>query len=61
MDFAVLLFLTIFGLIGLGTVAFVALSFHVGWTGYTPNDQSDGRGFLSKVKKSESSANNQEQ
>jgi hypothetical protein len=35
MDVAVFLFMGLIGLILVGSVAFIGLSLHVGWTGYT--------------------------
>jgi hypothetical protein len=35
MDIAVFLFMGFIGMILVGSVAFIGLSFYVGWTGYT--------------------------
>jgi hypothetical protein len=41
MDLAVFLFVGFFALIAIVSVAFVGLSFYVGWTGYTHKDRDE--------------------
>ena len=41
MDLAVFLFMGVLSLSLVGSIAFIGLSFHVDWTGYTPSDRKD--------------------
>lgn len=41
MDVAVSIFIGFVGLIFIGSVAFIGLSFYVGWSGYSNKDTND--------------------
>ena len=41
MDVIVFLFIGLLALILVGSVAFIGLSFYVGWTGYAPENRND--------------------